>query len=222
MLPKPQFFQFLCNEWVNNTHLPVILAMVEVFRKKFAGMNLLPGHWTATQVVTSAQPCQSLGRLGRNHFFLKNHLKPLNHQVFSSRCGDAPQPPSFAPKSRQEVQLSFLYGHKYGPMQFCQLVNGAYGGVGAPDDSRRLQQGWVKIKIQPRIGLPNMSKRGTLSLIADTVAAVYACRSSRLSSCLACKYIPHSSKANGSLLLLPNLGIPPQIDQMSRFNARPL
>ena len=82
MLPDPQFFQILYKEWVNNTHLPVILAMVEVFRKKFAGMNLLPGHWTATQVVTSAQPCQSLGRLGRNHFFLKNHLKPLNHQIF--------------------------------------------------------------------------------------------------------------------------------------------
>ncbi len=36
-MPKPQFFQFLCNEWVYNTHLPVILAMVEVFREKFAG-----------------------------------------------------------------------------------------------------------------------------------------------------------------------------------------
>jgi hypothetical protein len=104
-------------------------------------------------------------------------------------------------------------------MQFCQIVNDAYGGVGAPDDSRRLQQEWVKITMQPRIGLPNMSKRGAISLIADIVAAVYDCRSSGLSSCLGCKIIPHSSKANGPLLLLPNLGIPPQIDQMSTINA---
>jgi hypothetical protein len=32
----------------------------------------------------------------------------------------------------------------------------ANGVVGAPYDSRRLQRGWVKIKIQPQIGLPNM------------------------------------------------------------------
>ena len=38
-------------------------------------------------------------------------LESLN---FSSRCGDVQQPPSFAPKSRQEVQLLFSYGHKYG------------------------------------------------------------------------------------------------------------
>jgi hypothetical protein len=39
LMPDPfdQFFQILCEEWVNNTHLPVILAMVEVFREKFAG-----------------------------------------------------------------------------------------------------------------------------------------------------------------------------------------
>jgi len=67
--------------------------------------------------------------------------------------------------------------------------------------------------MQHQIGLPSMLKRGALSLIADIVTPVYDCRSSRLSS-------SHSSKANGSLALLPSLALPPRIEQMSRINAR--
>jgi len=32
------------------------------------------------------------------------------------------------------------------PFRFCQVVNEANGKVPDPDDSRRLQQGWVKIQ----------------------------------------------------------------------------
>ena len=61
--------------------------------------------------------------------------------------------------------------------------------------------------------------RGSLSLIADIVAAVYDCRSSRLSSGFGCKNKPHSSKANEMLALLPSLAIDPQIDKISAINA---
>ena len=81
--------------------------------------------------------------------------------------------------------------------------------VGAPDDSRRMQH---------QIGLQNMSKRGALALIADIVAAVYDCRSSRLSSGFGCKNNSHSSKANEALALLPSLVISPRIDLMSIIN----
>jgi hypothetical protein len=50
--------------------------------------------------------------------------------------------------------------------------------------------------MQHQIGLQNMSKRGALALIADFVAAVYDCRSSRLSSGFGCTNNSHSSKAN--------------------------
>jgi hypothetical protein len=67
--------------------------------------------------------------------------------------------------------------------RICQVVNDATQGSGAPDDSRRMQQGWLRNQdSQHQIGLQNMSKRGALSLIAGIVAAVYDCRSSRLSS----------------------------------------
>jgi hypothetical protein len=75
--------------------------------------------------------------------------------------------------------------------------------------------------MQHQIGLQNMSKRGALSLIADIVAVVYDRRSSGLSSGFGCKNNTHSSKANGSLALLPRFVIPPRIDKKSRINARP-
>jgi hypothetical protein len=51
--------------------------------------------------------------------------------------------------------LSFSYGHKYGIISFCQVVNEANGEVAAPDDLIRPQQGWVKLRIRPQIGLQN-------------------------------------------------------------------
>ena len=59
-------------------------------------------------------------------------------------------------------------------------------------------------------------------LFAEIVEVVYDCRSSGLSSDFGFTNNSHSSQANGSLPLLPSLVIPPQIEQMSRINARPL
>ena len=60
-----------------------------------------------------------------------------------------------------------------------------------------------------------------LTLIAGIVAAVYDCRSSRLSSGFGCKNKSLSSEANEDFTAVASRGIPPQIDQMSRINARP-
>jgi hypothetical protein len=50
---------------------------------------------------------------GQEPLHFEEPSQALESPNFSSRCGDAQPPPLFAPKSRQEVQLSFLYGHKY-------------------------------------------------------------------------------------------------------------
>ncbi len=55
--------------------------------------------------------------------------------------------------------------------------------------------------------------RGPFAEIAE---AVYDCRSSRLSSGFGCKNNTHSSKANEDVGGPAELGIPPQIDKMSR------
>ena len=62
---------------------------------------------------------------GQEPLHFEEPSQALELPNFSSRCGDAQQPPSFAPKSRQEVQLSFSYGHKYGTIRFYQVVNDA-------------------------------------------------------------------------------------------------
>jgi hypothetical protein len=51
--------------------------------------------------------------------------------------------------------------------------------------------------------------RGALSLIAEIVAAVYDCRSSRLSSGFGCKNNSHSSKAN------EDVGAPTELGYLS-------
>jgi hypothetical protein len=55
-----------------------------------------------------------------------------------------------------------------------------------------------------------------ISLFAGIVAAVYDCRSSRLSSGFGCTNNSHSGKANEDVGGPAELGIPPQIDKMSR------
>jgi hypothetical protein len=57
---------------------------------------------------------------------------------------------------------------------------------------------------------------------AEIVAAVYDCRSSRLSSGFGCTNNSHSGKANEDVGGPAELGIPPQIEKMSSINARPL
>jgi hypothetical protein len=51
---------------------------------------------------------------------------------------------------------------------------------------------------------------------AEIVAAVYDCRSSGLSSGFGCRNNSHSGKANEDVGGPAELGIPPQIDKMSR------
>ena len=53
-----------------------------------------------------------------------------------------------------------------------------------------------------------MSIRGALALVADIVAAVYDCRSSRLSSGFGCKNNSRSSKANEDVGAPAELGYP--------------
>jgi hypothetical protein len=55
------------------------------------------------------------------------------------------------------------------------------------DDSKRLQQKWIKIKDSATDRLANISMRGALLPIADIVAVVYDCRPSGLSSGFGCK-----------------------------------
>jgi len=57
---------------------------------------------------------------------------------------------------------------------------------------------------------------------AEIVEAVYDCRAGGLSSGFGCTNNSHSSKANGTLALLPSSVIPPRIEQMLRITARPL
>gem|GEM_PF-5456871 len=70
----------------------------------------LDGHPSGNLHVAEPMPPQA----EQQPFPLEEPSQALESPNFSSRCGDAQQPPSFAPKSRQEVQLSFSYGQKYG------------------------------------------------------------------------------------------------------------
>ena len=67
-----------------------------------------------------------------------------------------------------------------------------------------------------------MSMRGALAPIADIVADVYDLDLRAFRQVLAAQITPTLAKPTRTLAVLPNLVIPPQIDQMSIINARSL
>lgn len=61
---------------------------------------------------------------GQEPLHFEEPSQALESPNFSSRFGDAQLPPSFAPKSHQEVQWSFSYAHKYGTISVVSSGKG--------------------------------------------------------------------------------------------------
>lgn len=107
-------------------------------------MNLLSGHGMATQTVTSTQPSQCLLRRSSNRFLLKNHLKPLNHQIFHRGAAMRSSHLHSLQNRVRRFNCRFRMAKNTAPLRFCQVANEANGKIGAPYDSIRLRQGRVK------------------------------------------------------------------------------